>query len=88
MGTPVFFADPYSSWQKGAVEHVNKLVRQYFPKRTDFNDITILVLNIPIFLHLLFDPAYRFALNDVLNVIYFSFPLYCEWFPLKVNTKM
>lgn len=39
-GTPVFFADPYSSWQKGAVEHANKLVRQYFPKGTDFNDIS------------------------------------------------
>ena len=39
-GVPVFFADPYASWQKGAVEHANKLVRQYIPKGSDFNDIT------------------------------------------------
>lgn len=39
-GAPVFFADPYASWQKGAVEHANKLVRQYFPKGTDFNALS------------------------------------------------
>ena len=39
-GVPVFFADPYASWQKGAVEHANKLVRQYIPKGTCFKDIT------------------------------------------------
>ena len=40
MGTPVFFADPYASWQKGAIENTNKLVRQYIPKGTDFNSIS------------------------------------------------
>ena len=29
---PVFFTDPYSSWQKGTVENTNKLIRQYIPK--------------------------------------------------------
>lgn len=27
-----YFCDPYSSWQKGAVENANKLLRQYFPR--------------------------------------------------------
>lgn len=35
-GAPVFFTDPYSSWQKGGVENANKMLRRYFPKDTDF----------------------------------------------------
>ncbi len=34
------FCDPYSSWQKGSVENTNGLIRQYFPKRTDFTQVT------------------------------------------------
>jgi IS30 family transposase len=37
---PTYFCDPYSSWQKGSVENTNGLIRQYFPKRTDFTKIT------------------------------------------------
>lgn len=37
LSTKIFFADPYCSWQKGAIENANKLIRQYFPKGTDFN---------------------------------------------------
>ena len=40
LETTVYFTDPYSSWQKGAVENANKLLRQYFPKVTDFNLVT------------------------------------------------
>ena len=40
LGATVFFADPYSAWQKGAIENTNKLIRQYIPKETDFNKIT------------------------------------------------
>ena len=36
----VFFADAYSSWQKGAIENANKLIRQYIPKGTDFSDLS------------------------------------------------
>lgn len=37
-GTPVFFCDPYSSWQKGSVEHANKLLRGYLPKGCNLAD--------------------------------------------------
>lgn len=39
-GVTVYFTDPYCSWQKGGVENLNKLIRQYIPKGTDFNTIT------------------------------------------------
>jgi IS30 family transposase len=35
-----FFAKPYQSWQRGSNENLNRLVRQYFPKGTDFGEIT------------------------------------------------
>ncbi len=39
-GIQCYFADPYSSWQRGANEQVNWMVRRYFPKGTDFSKIT------------------------------------------------
>jgi len=35
-----YFCKPYSSWEKGGVENFNGLVRQYFPKGSDFGTIT------------------------------------------------
>ena len=35
IGVPTYFCDPYSSWQKGSVENVNKMIRRYVPKGTD-----------------------------------------------------
>jgi IS30 family transposase len=35
-----YFCKPYSSWEKGGVENYNGLVRQYFPKGSDFTGIT------------------------------------------------
>ena len=32
----VYFADPYCSGQKGAIENMNKILREFFPKGTDF----------------------------------------------------
>ena len=36
----IFFARPYHSWERGANENTNGLVRQYFLKGTDFANIT------------------------------------------------
>lgn len=37
---PSFFCDPYASWQKGGVENLNGLVREYLPKRSNLDTIT------------------------------------------------
>lgn len=41
----VYFADPYCSGQKGAIENANKIFREYFPKGTDFRQFTQAELN-------------------------------------------
>ena len=40
LGGKFFFAKPYHSWERGLNEHTNGLVRQYFPKGTDFTKLT------------------------------------------------
>jgi IS30 family transposase len=45
LGMKTFFADPYSSWQRGTNEFHNGLLRRYLPKGTDFSKITQEELN-------------------------------------------
>lgn len=39
-GAKCFFAHPYHSWERGTNENTNGLIREYFPKKTDFTQIS------------------------------------------------
>ena len=36
----VYFADSYCSWQKGAIENANKLIRKYIPQKSNFDNFS------------------------------------------------
>jgi len=40
LKVPVYFADPYASWQRGSHENANGLLQESYPKGTDLADIS------------------------------------------------
>lgn len=45
LNTKFYFANPYSSWERGLSEYSNKLIRQYVPKKSNFEDFSLKYLN-------------------------------------------
>ena len=39
-GLKIYFAHAYAAWERGTVENMNRLLRQYLPKKTDFRKVS------------------------------------------------
>lgn len=53
LNTKIYFAHPYASWERGINENINGLIRQYFPKKTNFSCVS--------------DNEIRFVMNKLNN---------------------
>jgi IS30 family transposase len=40
LGTDMYFCHAYHSWEKGGVENRNRVIRRFFPKGTDFTEVS------------------------------------------------
>jgi IS30 family transposase len=45
LGTKSYFCNPYHSWEKGTVENLIGIVRRFYPKKTDWKNVTQWDLN-------------------------------------------
>lgn len=67
LGVPIYFTEPYSSWQKGSIENYNKQVRKYVSKGADISQYS------PKYLHMAED-----RLNDrFMKVLGYKTPKEC-----------
>jgi IS30 family transposase len=39
LNTQVYFCNPYASYERGLNEYINKLIRQFYPKEMEINNI-------------------------------------------------
>jgi IS30 family transposase len=45
LRTQSYFCNPYHSWEKGSVENVIGIIRRFYPKKTDWNNVSQWDLN-------------------------------------------